>query len=173
MSSVETKRTSWFAPFAVFDWTPYQLVWLGVFTALAAAQTLFYEAGWFTFSVFLSGSLCVLLAAKGHILNYVVGFYNGLAYAWIAHVNGLYGEVWLNLLFYTPMAIVGLLAWRRNMAGSRVLMRGLSPNRQIAVVAAMIAATTASAFSFRVFKGRTRLTSTPPPTFFPSPQRFL
>lgn len=154
MGSDDVRGGSRVSSFMVLDWTPYQLVWLGLFSGLAVAQTLFYGAGWFTFTVFLSGSLCVLLAAKGHILNYVVGLYNCFAYAWVAHVNGLNGEVWLNLLFYTPMAVVGLLAWRRHVAGSRVRMRSLSPGRRIAVTMAAVVATVGLGFFLSRIEGQ-------------------
>lgn len=132
---------TWLRPLVVFDWKPYELLWLAAFSSVAVAQTLFYRAGWFDFSVFLSGCLCVVLAAKGHILNYVVGLYNCFAYAAIAHANHLYGEMGLNLFFFAPMAVVGLFLWRRHVTGGRVEMRGLRPGQLAATVLATLVAT--------------------------------
>jgi nicotinamide mononucleotide transporter len=113
------------ASWLTVGWKPYELAWLLTFGAVAAAVALHFESGPFALSVNLCGILCVVLAAKGHILNYAVGIYNCVGYGIISVWNGLYGEAGLNLLFFAPMAAVGILVWRKNLAGSRVRMRRL------------------------------------------------
>ena len=113
-------------PLLNFEWKPYEIVWLFFFSGIALFQMLFYTVSFFAFTVFLSGIFCVVLAAKGHIANYIVGIYTCFGYAWLAYKNGLYGEVGLNLFFFVPMSIVGLLLWRNRLTGARVMMRSLN-----------------------------------------------
>lgn len=118
------------------SWSLYELLWLGIFCGIAAAITLLSGDSPFGFTVFLSGVLCVILAAKGNILNYAVGMYNTFGYALLAYRNGLFGEMGLNLFFYVPMNILGFLMWRKHMGeGDRVKMRKMSPRGTAATAA--------------------------------------
>lgn len=128
-------------PFFMFAWKPYEIVWLCLFSSIALYQALFLNVGWFAFSVFLSGIFCVILAAKGHITNYVIGLYNCFGYAWIAQCNGLYGEVGLNLFFFAPMSLVGLFLWRNKLTGARVLMRTMAVFPRILLLFGVLAVT--------------------------------
>ena len=118
-------------------WNLYELVWLGAFAIIALASTLLSGDTPFGLSVFASGVLCVLLAAKGNIATFAFGAYNVLGYAWIAWQAGLYGEMALNLLFYTPMNVIGFLMWRKRLegGGGTVAMRRLTAP-QVALLAA-------------------------------------
>jgi nicotinamide mononucleotide transporter len=122
----------------VFDWKLFEIAWLVLFGSTALALALFYGQGLFAFSVYLAGVICVVLAAKGHVLNYVVGLYNCFGYGYIAYANGLFGEAGLNFFFFVPMAFVGFALWRKKLKKSRVLMRGLS-GRLIALLSVTIA----------------------------------
>lgn len=124
--------------FVNFEWKAYEIVWLFLFSSVALFQVLLYDVSLFSFTVFLSGILCVLLAAKGHISNYIVGLYNSIGYAWLAYENGLYGEMGLNIFFFAPMAVVGVLLWRKNLAGARVLVRTLSTSVRIQLLAGLL-----------------------------------
>ncbi len=106
-------------------WSSYERVWLVLFCAVAMGITITAGDNLFGFAVFLSGVLCVVLAAKGSILNYPAGMFNTVGYAWLAWQNGLFGEVGLNLLFYFPMNIVGIVMWKKYMDGGIVVMRKL------------------------------------------------
>lgn len=141
-------------PFLRFDWKPYEAAWLVVFSSLALSQVVLYEASWFTFSVFLSGIFCVVLAAKGHIANYPAGLYNCFGYAWIAYENGLYGEMGLNLFFFVPMAVVGLLLWRKRWGGNRVRMRSLAGSARLLLALALGAATVALGYCLSAIAGQ-------------------
>lgn len=78
------------------------------------------------FSVLVSGVACVALAAKGRLLNYVVGICNSAAYAYVSWHDNLYGEVMLNVCFFIPMGVVGLIMWRWHLENHVVVMKGLS-----------------------------------------------
>ncbi|MGL5014783.1 MAG: nicotinamide riboside transporter PnuC [Bacteroidales bacterium] len=63
----------------------------------------------------MSGILCVLLAAKGNILNFVVGAFNATLYTIIAAKSSFWGEVMLNMGFYLPMQFVGFYFWSKHL----------------------------------------------------------
>lgn len=96
-------------------WNTYELLWLGIFSAIAVILTAMWKDNLFGFSVFLTGILCVVFAAKGNIWTYVFGMYNTFGYAYTAFSNHLFGEMGLNLLFFVPMNIIGFLMWKKNM----------------------------------------------------------
>jgi nicotinamide mononucleotide transporter len=127
-------------------WKPYELVWLILFCAMAVYITIVTGDNLFGFFVFLSGVLCVLLAAKGNILNYPIGMINTLGYAWIAWHNGLFGEVGLNLLFYFPMNIIGYFMWRKHINRGIVHMRKMNWRSVIWIVIILVCATAALGF---------------------------
>ncbi|HOY19121.1 MAG TPA: nicotinamide riboside transporter PnuC [Haliscomenobacter sp.] len=106
-------------------WNIYEISWLLVFSSIALVLSILWKNSLFDFSVFLSGVLCVVLAAKGHIWTYGFGMYNSFAYAYLAYTNGLYGEMGLNLFFFVPMNIVGYLLWKPKLDGTYVRMRAL------------------------------------------------
>ncbi|MGL4993011.1 MAG: nicotinamide riboside transporter PnuC [Bacteroidales bacterium] len=63
----------------------------------------------------MSGILCVLLAAKGNILNFVVGAFNATLYTIVAAKSSFWGEVMLNMGFYLPMQFVGYYFWSKHL----------------------------------------------------------
>jgi len=119
-------------------WNLYERIWLGLFCAVAVWITVASGDNFFGFAVFLSGVLCVILAAKGSILNYPAGVINTVGYAWLAWQNGLFGEVGLNLLFYFPMNVVGFFMWRNHIESGVVTMRKLRWKAVALVAAACI-----------------------------------
>lgn len=109
------------------NWNAFELGWLILFSAIAIGLSVAGDDSLLNFSVFITGVFCVVLAAKGHLWTYIFGMYNTIAYAYVAHSNGLFGEMGLNLFFFLPMNIIGFLMWRRKMRGSIVEMRGMTP----------------------------------------------
>lgn len=107
-------------------WNRFEKIWLVLFSAIAIYIIVVTKDNLFGFSVFFCGVLCVILAAKGNIMNYIIGTYNSFGYAWIAWQNGLFGEVAENLLFYLPMNVIGYFMWRNHMVHGTVSMRKLS-----------------------------------------------
>lgn len=108
------------------SWNLYEIVWLSVFCGAALILTLIMEDSLFGLSTFITGIFCVLLAAKGNILTYVFGMYNTFGYAYISYINGLYGEMGLNILFFVPMNIIGFVFWRKRLQQNVVEMRRLN-----------------------------------------------
>jgi nicotinamide mononucleotide transporter len=96
------------------DWTLFEKVWLGIFTAVNIY--LFFAWGDSLLGLIssLSGMLCVVLVAKGKISNYYFGIIQASTYAYISYTYGLYGEAMLNALFYFPTQFIGLYLWKKN-----------------------------------------------------------
>lgn len=59
----------------------------------------------------ISGVVCVVLCAKGNILNYLFGLINVALYAYISYKAELYGDAALNALYYVPMQFIGWYSW--------------------------------------------------------------
>lgn len=96
----------------------------------------------FDVTVLLSGILCVGLIAIGRREGYLIGLYNSLAYSILAYGNGLYGEVYLNLLFFVPTGVIGYLMWRQyTMRDKTVEMRQLGWPRRLVIAAVCVACT--------------------------------
>lgn len=128
-------------------WSVYEILWFCTFCGIAAIVTVLSGEGPFGFTVFLSGVLCVILVAKGNILNYAVGMYNTFGYALLAFQNGLYGEMGLNLFFYVPMNIVGFLMWRKHTDSNNVvIMRRMAPTSTALTAVVCIAGILAMGF---------------------------
>ncbi|WP_435923057.1 nicotinamide riboside transporter PnuC [Paenibacillus sp. DYY-L-2] len=104
-------------------WNVFEVSWLVLFTSIAIGFTVLSKDSLFGFTVFITGVLCVVLAAKGNLMSYVFGMYNTVGYAYLAYINGLFGEVMLNLLFFVPMNIVGFYMWKNNRQGGKLFMR--------------------------------------------------
>lgn len=100
----------------------------------------------------VAGVLCVVLVAKGSIWNYLFGLVNVSLYAYISFKAELYGDAFLNALYYLPMQFVGWWQWRRNGAGlsadaeSRVRARRFSIRQRILLFAGCLAAVVAVGF---------------------------
>lgn len=107
-------------------WNLYEIIWLSVFCLAALYLAITKNTNLLGLSTFLTGILCVLLAAKGNIMTYVFGMINTFAYAYISYVNGFYGETGLNILFFVPMNILGFLFWKKRLQNNIVEMRRLS-----------------------------------------------
>lgn len=136
-------------------WNIYERFWLITFCGVAIWITIVGGDSLFGFTVFLSGVLCVILAAKGSITNYPVGMFNTVGYSWLSWQNGLYGEVSLNMLFYLPMMVIGFLMWRKHVnKGGIVVMRKLPVKAAAIVSAASIAAVTGLGFILSLLGGQ-------------------
>lgn len=59
----------------------------------------------------VTGVICVVLVAKGNILNYIFGLINVSLYAIISFKAELYGDAALNALYYLPMQFIGWILW--------------------------------------------------------------
>jgi len=110
------------------DWTLFEKLWLLIFTIIGIGLSIAWGDTLFSFSVFITGCICVVLVARGSIWNYAPGLYNAAGYSWIAYKNGLFGELMLNAGYFVPAQIIGIFMWKRNLAkGATVVMKKMQP----------------------------------------------
>lgn len=106
------------------SWTTFEKSWLAVFTLIGIGLCYTWGDTLFSFSVFITGVICVVLVARGSIWNYSYGLYNVGGYAWLSYQNGLFGEVMLNAGYFIPAQIIGIFMWKKNLAeGTTVVMK--------------------------------------------------
>lgn len=115
--------------------------WHIILLLAAVIYSLILKSNLFDTSVLCSGVLCVALAAKGNILNYIIGMYNTLAYAYIAFQEHLYGEFSLYILFFVPTNIIGFIMWKRNISGQVISSRSLTSGQRIITFLIVISGT--------------------------------
>ena len=108
------------------SWKLFEIIWLFSFSMLGIIIAIVSKDNWLNFLVFISGILCVVLAAKGSIWNYVIGTVNTVTYAYLAYNNGLFGELGLYILFFLPMNIVGYFMWKNHIKDDIVEMKTLN-----------------------------------------------
>jgi nicotinamide mononucleotide transporter len=117
-------------------------VWLAFLVVAGGGLSAYIASSVFDVTVSLSGILCVGLIAVGRREGYLIGLYNSLSYSILANGNGLYGEVYLNLLFYIPTGIIGYVMWyRHTRQDNTVEMRELCWPQRFTVAAICIACT--------------------------------
>lgn len=56
-----------------------------------------------------------ILAGKGKISCYFIGLCGTLCYSYISFKNSLYGNLFLYLLYYLPMQVLGIFKWRKHL----------------------------------------------------------
>ena len=98
--------------FIIFNFFDFFFVFGLIFVNLLYSA-LSGESDWPGSIAAVSGVICVVLVAKGNILNYIFGVINVSLYAWIAFKAQLYGDALLNGLYYLPMQFVGWFLWSK------------------------------------------------------------
>ena len=96
------------------DWTIFEKIWLFVATVVIIGLSLLWDETLLGFIASITGVICVVLAAKGKILNYIFGVINAATYGYVAYTYGLYGEAQLNWIFYVPLQFVGFALWYKH-----------------------------------------------------------
>ncbi|MFH1981734.1 MAG: nicotinamide riboside transporter PnuC [Pseudomonadota bacterium] len=117
-------------------------IWLAFLVVAGGVLSAYLATSAFDATVSLSGILCVGLIAIGRREGYLIGLYNSLSYSILAYGNGLYGEVYLNLLFFVPTGVIGYVMWSRHTRQDRTVeMRQLGWKQRFAVAVICIAST--------------------------------
>ncbi len=97
-----------------FDW--FLIIGVTLSNAVYSAATKTFDPLGSAASI--AGLLCVVLVAKGSIVNYIFGIINVTLYAYISYKARIYGDAGLNLLYYLPMQFIGWWQWRRRGAAA-------------------------------------------------------
>lgn len=102
----------------------------------------------------VTGVVCVVLVARGNIMNYIFGVVNVSLYAFISFKAGLYGDAALNALYYFPMQFIGWYSWikRRDREESvTVVARRMVAKERIYLAVTSLVLTSAVAWMLYIF----------------------
>lgn len=103
----------------------------------------------------ITGVACVVLVAKGNILNYFFGVINVSLYALVAFKAQLYGDAALNALYYLPMQFIGWYSWigkRQEETSVTVDARRLSAMQRVRLLVLSLATVAITAYVLHLFK---------------------
>jgi nicotinamide mononucleotide transporter len=96
------------------DWTLYEKLWLLTFTVINIYLFFAWDDTWIGLVASLTGMICVVLTAKARISSFYYGLVNILTYSYVTYRSAYYGDVMLNMLYFLPMAFVGIYYWKKN-----------------------------------------------------------
>lgn len=102
----------------------------------------------------ISGVICVVLVARGNILNYIFGIINVSLYAWISFKAELYGDAVLNALYYFPMQFIGWFIWitkRESAESVTVVAKRLNMKQRTLLATVSIILVVAGAYMLNIF----------------------
>lgn len=63
----------------------------------------------------ICGMTYTILAGKGKIYCYYIGFLGTVCYCYLSYKNGFYGNLMLYGLYFAPMEILGIVNWRKHL----------------------------------------------------------
>lgn len=133
----------------------YEIIWFIAFIAVGIVLSILWGDTAIGFIAFITGIVCVLLAAKGIKWNYIAGIVNCITYAWVAYHSGLFGEVVLFLGFYLPLQFVGFYLWKKKTQDSGiVLMEKLPVGKTIVIFCASFTMTIAVGMILTTLEGQ-------------------
>jgi nicotinamide mononucleotide transporter len=126
----------------------YEKIWFILFAAVGVTLSFIWGDTIIGFVAFISGIICVLLAAKGSKWNYIIGVLNCLTYAWVSSQVGLFGEVIEMLAFYLPLQFIGFFMW-----GKKTKPDGIVAMKKLRLLHIIIgvAVSAAAVFGFGLF----------------------
>ena len=116
------------------------------------------DIAWIPMISSISGVICVVLVAKGHIANYVFGLIQVSLYVYISWQSRFWGEVMLNGLYYVPMQFIGFIMWKKrtvSCSSTQVQTQRLSPLMRFCLGLATLAALFVYGFILDLLGGQT------------------
>jgi nicotinamide mononucleotide transporter len=99
----------------ISGWKPIEVVWLGFTTVVILALSIYWRDNAIGIAAALTGVWCVVLTGKGKVSNFLFGIVNVVLYAYISYNAKYYGEVMLNILYYLPCSVIGIVMWGKHM----------------------------------------------------------
>ena len=96
------------------EWNWFEKSWLIIFTVINIIVFFYSKDSVLGLIASLTGMLSVILVAKGKISNYYFGIVNVVLYGFISYQSKYYGEAMLNLGYFLPMQLIGLVMWSKN-----------------------------------------------------------
>ena len=97
-------------------WRSGEVAWLVFSAASIVSLSIFWGESVLGTVAAVTGVAYTVFAGKGKRSCFLFGLVNTPLYAWISWRNGYYGDMALNI-YYFSMMVPGLMAWSRHMSG--------------------------------------------------------
>lgn len=96
------------------DWTTFEKVWLIAVCSIMITVWFVNGDTWFMLALTITGSLNLVLGAKGKLEGLYFAIINSVLYSIQCFDIKLYGEVTYNILFSIPVSIAALYLWNKH-----------------------------------------------------------
>lgn len=96
------------------DWSLLERIWLASVCIIMVSIWFINGDSWFLLALTISGSLNLVLGAKGKIEGLYFAIINSVLYAIQCMDIQLYGEVMYNILFSIPVSITAIYLWNKH-----------------------------------------------------------
>lgn len=127
------------------DWSLGEKCWLAFVCIFQAVVWVMNKDTPFMLILTLTGSLNLVLGAKGKIAGLYFAIINSALYAYNCMSIPLYGEVMYNVLYSIPVSAIAIFLWKKNTASDgEVKFRTMS----LKMAASVIAVTIVSVFAY-------------------------
>lgn len=121
------------------DWSLFEKLWLIFVCSLMAVIWFINGDTPFMLVLSLTGSLNLVLGAKGKVAGLYFAIINSALYAYQCFGIPLYGEVMYNILYSIPVSATAIYLWKKNAtSGGDVRFRIMSSKLIIAVAAGTV-----------------------------------
>lgn len=137
------------------SWFDYFLI-IGVVVSTLIYSYLTKEFDPIGFIAGFAQIVCVVLVAKGNILNYAFGLVSVSLYAYIAYKSSLWGNAALNALYYLPMQFIGYFSWKNHKQegdSTKVQARRMNAKQLVVLAVVSIVATVVCSYILKRFNG--------------------
>ncbi len=122
------------------DWNVLEILWLAFVCSVMTVAWFINGDTLFILILSLTGSLNLVLGAKGKIAGLYFAIINSALYSIQCFGIPLYGEVMYNVLFSIPVSLSAIFLWKKNMTKDGVVQfRTMTPKLAIGVVVVTIA----------------------------------
>ncbi|MEI0592681.1 nicotinamide riboside transporter PnuC [Brachyspira pilosicoli] len=124
------------------DWSLFEKLWLLFVITVQVVAWILNKDTIFMLILTLTGSLNLVLGAKGKIAGLYFAIINSVLYAWSCMKIPLYGEVMYNVLYSIPVSATVIFMWKKNKTSDgEVKFRTMSLKLGAIIVLATIAGT--------------------------------
>ena len=96
-------------------WNKLEITWLFIACIIITCLSVYWGDSLMGIISATTGVACVVCTGKGKLSAYVFGLINCVLYAIISYQAKLYGETFLNIIYYVPMQFYGFYVWSKHM----------------------------------------------------------
>lgn len=114
------------------SWQPFEVAWLLFCEASIIGLSVYWESSALGIIAASTGMAYTVFAGKGKISCFIFGLINTPLYAYLAWEQKYFGDMALNI-YYFCMMFPGILAWRKNMKETNVVVKSKLSNRERSV----------------------------------------